>query len=229
MFFWEASSHNNIMLLVIYPQIDGYVCHCEPGYEGIHCEHDIDECLSHPCHNGATCKDLINEWHCICHSGFEGWYQCTFSVRFLQLDNLFIFFVLRVTGFQTVLRTWCEVSVVKCSQPCHTAFCDGQYDKAFIPLSILNSASLFIFSQPCYRIYTMGRNDFDYACSHFILCNFRNIYNDKSQDYQTPKLVCGINIQTTVCVTKLYCTFQSAPCLSILYFYIFHYQVTTVR
>ena len=56
-------------------QIDGYVCHCEPGYEGIHCEHDVDECLSHPCHNGATCKDLINEWHCVCHSGFEGMCQ----------------------------------------------------------------------------------------------------------------------------------------------------------
>ena len=31
-----------------------YVCSCQPGYEGQHCEKEIDECLSSPCINGIN-------------------------------------------------------------------------------------------------------------------------------------------------------------------------------
>ena len=38
--------------------VDSYTCDCEgTGYEGVHCEDDIDECATgqHGCMNNATC------------------------------------------------------------------------------------------------------------------------------------------------------------------------------
>ena len=33
---------------------------------------DVDECASHPCQNGATCIDEINDYSCDCAAGFTG-------------------------------------------------------------------------------------------------------------------------------------------------------------
>lgn len=33
---------------------------------------DINECLSNPCHNGATCVDLIGNYRCNCKAGYTG-------------------------------------------------------------------------------------------------------------------------------------------------------------
>ena len=33
---------------------------------------DIDECMSEPCQNGASCADDINSYNCTCVDGFEG-------------------------------------------------------------------------------------------------------------------------------------------------------------
>ncbi|KTF77544.1 hypothetical protein cypCar_00023667, partial [Cyprinus carpio] len=32
--------------------INGYQCHCRPGWTGLHCEDDINECLLQPCNQG---------------------------------------------------------------------------------------------------------------------------------------------------------------------------------
>ena len=33
---------------------------------------DIDECVSDPCQNRATCNDGVNEFNCSCIPGFNG-------------------------------------------------------------------------------------------------------------------------------------------------------------
>jgi len=55
-----------------------YRCFCAPGYNGTHCEHDINECApgnnnnNNPCQNNATCTDLVNDYSCECPLGFSG-------------------------------------------------------------------------------------------------------------------------------------------------------------
>ena len=37
-----------------------------PGFDGIHCENNINDCASEPCLNGGVCQDLVNEYKCDC-------------------------------------------------------------------------------------------------------------------------------------------------------------------
>ena len=39
------------------------------GYEGIHCENEIDECKSNPCQNHGICEDQVNKYKCTCRQG----------------------------------------------------------------------------------------------------------------------------------------------------------------
>ncbi|XP_064079819.1 uncharacterized protein LOC135196919 isoform X6 [Macrobrachium nipponense] len=49
-----------------------FICHCSPGYEGVLCEVDTDECSSAPCSNGATCVDGVASLTCRCSPGYTG-------------------------------------------------------------------------------------------------------------------------------------------------------------
>ncbi|ELK18255.1 Aggrecan core protein [Pteropus alecto] len=54
-------------------EIEGHViCLCPPGYPGEHCDIDLDECLSSPCLNGATCVDAIDSFTCLCLPSYRG-------------------------------------------------------------------------------------------------------------------------------------------------------------
>lgn len=49
-----------------YLEASGYVCICQPGFTGIHCEEDINECSPNPCQNGGTCENLPGNYTCHC-------------------------------------------------------------------------------------------------------------------------------------------------------------------
>lgn len=45
---------------------------CPSGYHGLYCEEEYDECLSGPCLNAATCRDLVNGYECVCPAEYKG-------------------------------------------------------------------------------------------------------------------------------------------------------------
>ncbi|XP_076046639.1 cell polarity complex component crumbs isoform X2 [Oratosquilla oratoria] len=61
-----------------YETAGGYECQCVPGYTGINCEINIDECAPGPCVHG-TCEDGINAYSCSCWPGYEG-YDCEIEI-----------------------------------------------------------------------------------------------------------------------------------------------------
>ncbi|KAH9512409.1 hypothetical protein Btru_039451 [Bulinus truncatus] len=51
-----------------------YVCVCHPGYTGLKCDVDIDECVMNPqgCLHAGSCNNEINGYTCSCKNGFTG-------------------------------------------------------------------------------------------------------------------------------------------------------------
>ncbi|XP_021251644.1 sushi, nidogen and EGF-like domain-containing protein 1 isoform X1 [Numida meleagris] len=66
-------------------RIAEFLCVCEPGYTGHHCELEVDECQSEPCKNGGTCRDLLGSFDCSCPKGFLGT-QCEEEVDACESD-----------------------------------------------------------------------------------------------------------------------------------------------
>lgn len=51
-----------------------YTCECMPGFHGINCTDNIDDCQNHICQNGGTCVDGVNDYICMCPDDFTGKY-----------------------------------------------------------------------------------------------------------------------------------------------------------
>ena len=48
---------------------DYYNCSCASGWEGEHCETDIDECSHGVCGSGEICTNLNGTYECTCKPG----------------------------------------------------------------------------------------------------------------------------------------------------------------
>uniref|UniRef100_A0A8C4WA10 EGF like repeats and discoidin domains 3 n=1 Tax=Gopherus evgoodei TaxID=1825980 RepID=A0A8C4WA10_9SAUR len=58
----------------------GYICKCPKGFNGIHCQHNVNECEAEPCKNGGICTDLVANYSCECPGEFMGrncQYRCS--------------------------------------------------------------------------------------------------------------------------------------------------------
>jgi hypothetical protein len=62
---------NWISAQVYNPSNHTYSCSCRPGWEGLNCHIDIDDCASNPCLHGA-CYDRLNGFRCVCEPNWFG-------------------------------------------------------------------------------------------------------------------------------------------------------------
>lgn len=49
-----------------------YLCKCQPGFEGPHCQINVNDCAEEPCKNGGLCRDLDGDYTCLCQSPYVG-------------------------------------------------------------------------------------------------------------------------------------------------------------
>ncbi|ROL43955.1 EGF-like repeat and discoidin I-like domain-containing protein 3 [Anabarilius grahami] len=49
-----------------------YVCKCSIGFDGIHCQNNVNDCAGQPCQNGGICRDLDGDFTCKCPSPYVG-------------------------------------------------------------------------------------------------------------------------------------------------------------
>ncbi|XP_037110766.1 milk fat globule EGF and factor V/VIII domain containing b isoform X6 [Syngnathus acus] len=49
-----------------------YVCKCQPGFDGVHCQNNVNDCAGQPCQNGGSCRDLDGDFKCRCPSPYVG-------------------------------------------------------------------------------------------------------------------------------------------------------------
>ncbi|KAF1591897.1 hypothetical protein FQV11_0013120, partial [Eudyptes moseleyi] len=55
-----------------YSQAVGFLCSCQPGFAGVECAVNINECEEGPCKNGAVCEDGIADYTCHCAPSQDG-------------------------------------------------------------------------------------------------------------------------------------------------------------
>ncbi|KAL9952359.1 hypothetical protein ACROYT_G039604 [Oculina patagonica] len=112
-------------------KIRGYQCNCTAGFNGTHCEINIDDCASNPCQNNGSCVDLVNDFKCTgCMAGYTGkrcelekdecaGNPCSNNGTCIDLFNGF--YCNCSAGFN---GSYCEIDIDECStNPCVNGTC----------------------------------------------------------------------------------------------------------
>ena len=62
---------NNLKGLVLHLLIFNIIVFVT-GFRGRNCQTNINDCIRNPCHEGSTCIDLVEGYHCDCPPTFTG-------------------------------------------------------------------------------------------------------------------------------------------------------------
>nr|XP_026693146.1 protein crumbs homolog 1 isoform X3 [Ciona intestinalis] len=107
-----------------------HYCVCKKGYGGANCT-DVNECLSDPCLNNATCVNGIDKFTCICMPGYAG-YLCQQDINECENEpcqNSAIC-MNEINDYNCICELgWtgknCSEVFAPCdSSPCHNGTCD---------------------------------------------------------------------------------------------------------
>ncbi|XP_063140333.1 protein crumbs homolog 2 isoform X2 [Rattus norvegicus] len=66
-----------------FSQAAGFLCSCPPGFAGLTCQEDTDECQSEPCLHGGTCSDTVAGYICQCPEAWGG-HDCSVQLTGCQ-------------------------------------------------------------------------------------------------------------------------------------------------
>lgn len=119
--------------------IASFSCACAPGYTGIRCESQVDECRSQPCRYGGKCLDLVDKYLCRCPPGTTGggWGWAMTGREGVWVSVMSLQVVLDDSSYSCHTSSLpvgvnCEVNIDDCaSNPCTFGVCrDGinRYD-----------------------------------------------------------------------------------------------------
>ncbi|XP_051929857.1 protein crumbs homolog 1 isoform X1 [Hippocampus zosterae] len=158
---------------------DGYGCFCVPGFQGAHCQIDVNECISQPCMNGGTCIDKVGRYSCLCATGFTG-ATCEVSIDECQLQpclnggschgNTGGFICTCQPGFQ---GHRCEINIDECQdKPCQNgAMCIDEENGYSCDCSETaftgrrcEGLRQQCYSQPCFNSATCMESQDHYTC-----------------------------------------------------------------
>ena len=74
---------------------------------------DIDECLSNPCYNNATCNDGIDSYTCSCNTGYTGSLCENSLVRYVDYNYfiIYIFYFIRIFLIEYNIQVYFKIII----------------------------------------------------------------------------------------------------------------------